>query len=417
VAIDPYGRQYLAQAMMGATQNYRSPNPWGNAFNALANVLAQRNFAKSGDEIRAMEEAERKKAEEAAAAQLAQRQELFSSQGIDPSLAQLQPNDPLLAALLKRQMPDAERQKLMLKEVSRTLPDGTIESAMAGFDPFTGARMSIGEWRPQGTVADKRQSVTVNVNDPSKIPLEKSQRSSIQGDIVDLTGQMADLDEVASLYSDDYLTLQGKAEGGLAKAMDKVGLSTNDQKAFLGRKRKFTQGVNQLFNAYRSEITGAAASEQELERLKDAMLSEDLSPAEFQAAYVHFRNKVGRDLAIKKQLLNSGIDVSEVGEYVDAISRNPELIGELVSHETVAQDMQMEQAQQPMVPAMIPDAAKAMLKSDPSDEAKAEFDALFGKGAAEIVLSQVQQQAVPRPATPAAPAATNPLNLPLGTMY
>ena len=70
---------------------------------------------------------------------------------------------------------------------------------------------------------------------------------------------------------------------------------------------KFSKGVNAEFNAYRKLITGAAAAVQELEDLKKAMISTDLSPDEFEAAFNEYSMELSRTLRIRNKVLREGL--------------------------------------------------------------------------------------------------------------
>jgi hypothetical protein len=45
-----------------------------------------------------------------------------------------------------------------------------------------------------------------------------------------------------------------------------------------------------------------------LESLKEAIINEDLSPAEFRAAFTQFRDQLARGLELRQELLQVGID-------------------------------------------------------------------------------------------------------------
>ncbi len=116
------------------------------------------------------------------------------------------------------------------------------------------------------------------------------------------------LEEIKSVYDDKFLTYGGKAKGWFNKIKEKSGfeLSEND-KEFIGTKKKFDQRVNQFFNSYRKLITGAAASVQELASLKKAVLNTDQSPTEFKAAYDDMVQGYQRSLRINNRLLREGV--------------------------------------------------------------------------------------------------------------
>ena len=145
----------------------------------------------------------------------------------------------------------------------------------------------------------------------------KSVTTKSQEDVLGAMDNLNRLTQVASDYKDDYLTYYGQAKGAVGKVMDKAGLASDDQKNYLAGKTKFQNGVEQFFNSYRKEITGAAASVQELDRLKKSLLNTDMSPTEFNAALDQFIGIAKSQLAMKEKLLKQGY-IPDSKEYIDA---------------------------------------------------------------------------------------------------
>jgi hypothetical protein len=134
---------------------------------------------------------------------------------------------------------------------------------------------------------------------------------------------LRDVDSIYQKLGPQSLTLQGKASGAIASAKDMVGLSNKDDQDLIRNRRKFGEKLDQIFNAYRVEVTGAGASTKELEQLKDSMLNKDLSPTEFAASYEQFKNTTLRNRRLYRKLLRSGLDVRDpqkAGEALDQIA-------------------------------------------------------------------------------------------------
>lgn len=160
------------------------------------------------------------------------------------------------------------------------------------FDPETGAfHMTQG----------------VGVNQQGNQPLTKTETSALQKDIPALEQQKQQIEHIGDLYDPNFLTYTGKARTGINRVLDKAGLNGPEGKAQLAGATKFKQNVEQVFNAYRKDITGAAAAVAELDRLKQSVINTDQSPTEFEAAMGEFARQLQRGLDIKKQLLDEGI--------------------------------------------------------------------------------------------------------------
>lgn len=128
------------------------------------------------------------------------------------------------------------------------------------------------------------------------------------------------MDRIAQDYSRDLLTYQGRAKAAVAGVKDKAGMASPDDESLLKRRRRFTQNIDREFNAYRKDITGAAAAIAELEALKKATINSDLGPAEFEAAYGEYKTELLRTIRLRQKLLREGISLEspEYGKRLDA---------------------------------------------------------------------------------------------------
>lgn len=202
-------------------------------------------------------------------------------------------------------------------EIIRTTPEGGVEIIRGDVQPAANL--------PKPVIRDLTKSIANNENNLSR------------------------LDRIEKQFIPDFLTFGGRIGAKISSLKSKAGLGIAPQaKEFLGRRRKFTQNINQLFNAYRKEITGAAASVQELESLKKAMLSEDLSPIEFQAAYEEFRSELQRSNRLQRRLLREGItdkfgksldELFVAGEDDDIELRGAELRGQGLTDAEIAEKL------------------------------------------------------------------------------
>ncbi|WP_298981692.1 hypothetical protein [uncultured Roseibium sp.] len=179
------------------------------------------------------------------------------------------------------------------------ISDDVYKASMEKAASKSGLRL---ETNPDGTFTFVQGDVS-NLGRKATNQLETGAVADIQN--------LSDLHSIAELYSEEALTYQGQARGFANRQLDKVGLASPEGQEYLAQKTKFTNAVEQVFNQYRKEITGAAASVQELDRLKKSLLNTDMSPAEFRAAYGQFVEKLQRSLQIKLALKEQGIDQSD----------------------------------------------------------------------------------------------------------
>lgn len=202
------------------------------------------------------------------------------------------------------------------------------------YDPKTGQPYK-GQWNPAtktwdrvgGVKAPEGMSIRTNPDGTFEFvqgsgvtgdnqALDRAPRGAIQKDIDDLQKQKAQIEHIGDLYDPSFLTYAGKVYGAVSRIQDKAGdlpivgnvvAPSEEQKAFLAKQTAFKQNVEQVFNAYRKDITGAAAALKELDRLKQSVINTDQSPTEFKSAMAEYAGALQRGLDIKLALLKEGI--------------------------------------------------------------------------------------------------------------
>lgn len=129
-----------------------------------------------------------------------------------------------------------------------------------------------------------------------------------QTKVINAANTVKRLDQIKFLVKPEYFTYQSALGAKYDRVKSKLGgkLSKDDLANLQGR-RRLVNAIDQEFNQYRKEITGAAAAIQELERLKESFINSDLSYPEFQAAFEEYRAKQVRSMRIAQDILKSGI--------------------------------------------------------------------------------------------------------------
>ena len=134
--------------------------------------------------------------------------------------------------------------------------------------------------------------------------------------------QLAELDLIGDQFSNDYLTVFGAAAAKAGGVLDKLGAAgefvddvsqkifgTKDLTEFNAKRRNFRNNVDQFFQQYRIEVTGAQAAIKELEMLRNIVLNPDLGPTAFKEVWQDFVAKAEEGLRQHQQFLREGIPV------------------------------------------------------------------------------------------------------------
>lgn len=159
------------------------------------------------------------------------------------------------------------------------------------------------------------QNISLTV-DNGKQDMTKATESDVQGQILDAEKEMSSLNSIASKYSADFLTYKGRVKAFAGRQFDRAGVES-ELTSFNAKRTAFKNEVNQFFNKYKKEITGAAAGEQEMIDLRNSIFNENLGPEEFMAAYNQFMEKARKNYELNKRTARTGVDVAVDPKYKD----------------------------------------------------------------------------------------------------
>lgn len=162
--------------------------------------------------------------------------------------------------------------------------------------------------------------VNVNVNPEGNQPPTSSVQTQLQKNILEAERSLRELNKIQDTYSDEFMTTAGRLKAMVGSWADQIGQDPFGLATFNAERGKFASNTKQFFNQYRKEITGAAASEKELEQLVEALFSDDLGPLEFQSRFDEFITKSMMNLDANRQAARSGINVG--GEDAPAEASN-----------------------------------------------------------------------------------------------
>lgn len=188
--------------------------------------------------------------------------------------------------------------------------DSNTIDPLGGLKPVPGA----------GGPASVNVNLAMGRDGQMRMPLTKPVVGQMQKDVITGMDAVGRLNEIKKSYDPSMLTYFGKAKNWKNELSSKFGVQLSpEDKTKLQKTTVFMNAVEQNFNQYRKEITGAAASVQELDRLKKSMMNADMSPDAFEAAFGFYESEVKRALRLKRALLRQGLPVGSeaFGDQMD----------------------------------------------------------------------------------------------------
>jgi hypothetical protein len=173
--------------------------------------------------------------------------------------------------------------------------NGQLVGKVEGINPPAQTGVVVG---PDGTV-------TIGA------PLASGNVAKAQEKVTTAMDNLARLREIRTTFDPQFLTYLGQGRQALLRTKERAGVTLDPaEQQSVGQYRQFSEGVDQFFNQYRKDITGAAAAVAELSSLKDAILNKDLSPTEFIASFDRLVNESTRTINIQNSLLEQGLSPS-----------------------------------------------------------------------------------------------------------
>ncbi len=233
-------------------------------------------------------------------------QPLVQSLGLAGALPKEQINDPSLLAALSKNVSDVSAADTTAQGhilANQMNSSGLVKAAeiKAGSD-VTAA--GIKAQADAATAAAKNSKEVGNNNALTKSALGKTQ-SAIQ----DHTNVLTSVGNLGKTFDPSYFTSGNNLKNSVLSTAERVGLPVGKvQEEFLGKRSAFMGGLEDVFNQYRKAITGAAASNQELEILKKSIVNSQNSPSQAKALMLDLMTKMETETVLAKQLLQHGID-------------------------------------------------------------------------------------------------------------
>lgn len=182
-----------------------------------------------------------------------------------------------------------------------------ISATKMSYDPSTGEVSFSHGW--QGAM----------MGPDATVPPSKKTVNELQSNILENTKVMYQMQQVGENYKQNFLTLQGRLGNFGLTVLDYVGAlpAEGDWSEWYQQRTDFEHATERLFNAYRKYITGAAASFQELERLRKSFLNTKLPPRKFEAAYNSYMTELQRLQQLYNRVVREGFspDDNEKSQY------------------------------------------------------------------------------------------------------
>jgi hypothetical protein len=163
--------------------------------------------------------------------------------------------------------------------------------------------------------------------------LNQAAATETQKSLMSKESALNQFDKIEKNYDPDYFTYANKAGAKLSKEAEKTkgiplvsqgtellanvttGMSKEDRAKFLEKRAGYMNQVDQMFNTYKKEITGAAAGEKEIEQLRASFLNGEMSPSEFKGSLDQVVSKYKSEADQAKTALGVGIPVASKLDY------------------------------------------------------------------------------------------------------
>ncbi|MCK5602754.1 hypothetical protein KAR91_12815 [Candidatus Pacearchaeota archaeon] len=198
-------------------------------------------------------------------------------------------------------------------------------------------------------------SIQIGGSGEQTTPLDKVGARKEKTEIIKAEKTLATIASINKLYNPDYFTYEAAGLQWLSSKAKKLGISKSAavKKMTQGRTKLFNE-IRQFFNAYRKDITGAAASITELELLMLSTINPDQDSDDFEASLEQLTEATLRGRRLHQRILREGVPVNsdeyEVthnalwgsGEDDDPEARGEELVDQGMTFEQATEQLKKE---------------------------------------------------------------------------
>lgn len=225
---------------------------------------------------------------------------------------------------------EAARNKYITAEQAKQMGSMPISSFKNALDFKIMQLDKVSEYKSMYDLQHPKEKSSMEYVGPNGevIRLNTQVENKVQQDVIDKDKALTQFERISKGYDPEYFTFKNQKGAEAARFAEKskgipgleqasnllaegiTGKNEEGRAEFLSSRKAYMNEVDQMFNSYKKEITGAAAGEKELEQIRQSFINGEMSPSEFKGALeqVVARYKSESDQA--KRALTSGIDVS-----------------------------------------------------------------------------------------------------------
>lgn len=206
-------------------------------------------------------------------------------------------------------------------------------------------KLTVSQWERLHPGKQPQRTMRVRTNPDGSVEivegaegaeLSKPTRGLVEKDMKSVQDGLDRLQSVAQQFDANFMTYGGKVEawwlGIKDKAGGKLGRLSPEEQDFLGRYSSFTADAIEQLNGYIKDVTGAAMSEREADRIRRAIPDPQRDgPQQFAAKWGAVTRRLARAEERYRKLLQEGFTPSQIGKLVrsgqvDSISDVPEAL-------------------------------------------------------------------------------------------
>lgn len=224
-------------------------------------------------------------------------------------------------SLLGLMSPEQINDPKLLETVLKDVPNMAATAYKADSDRSSAGASSIGKLL--GDQANAQAAVqAADIKGKADIESAKIQKtgagsgltqtvlSSAQQKIQDNLNIMSGLDHLATNFNEDFFKIIPTNMGDLANYAEQWGVPMSEAQTHFNTKRaEFQTIIKDTYNQYRRSITGAAASEKELEMIAESIVNESNGPTEAKAKLVALMVKMETEMTLANKLIQHGAQI------------------------------------------------------------------------------------------------------------
>jgi hypothetical protein len=202
---------------------------------------------------------------------------------------------------------DAVKSKYISADMAKQMRQMPVSGFKSALDFKIMQLDKVKEYKAMNDIQNPKQGSALEIVQPDGTVVKmqglgNTVKNTAQQEVINKEKSLNQFEKIVNNYNPEYFTYKNQTGAWAAKESEKsagipgleqgtellasvlTGKNKEERADFLSERKSYMNNVDQMFNTYKKEITGAAAGEKEIEQIRKSFINGELSPSEFKGS-------------------------------------------------------------------------------------------------------------------------------------